>query len=309
MRLASILLTFAFGTASTAQTVTATIPPLAGIIGDLTRGVTAADSLLPAQADPHHFTVAPSQIRTINSATRIFAVGQDMEPWLERFEPHLAEGVVLKLGEIEPVHPFLLDARQIGTEAENEHEDEHEDEHNDEHDDEGHEDEHAHGVIDPHMWLSPEVLAVWAEEITTGLSADMPEHGERLSVNLEAFKGDLAQISTDLAAVSASFAEQEIKVVVTHDAFQYLEVHLGLVHAGMLSDIQDNAVGARSLSAISQLDGNICLIIDPNERLPEGILPDAARATIDPLGAEFIGNDRFTLSFFGAITQALSSCL
>jgi len=271
--------------------------------------VATAESLLPANTDAHHFTMAPSQIKTINSATRIFAIGQDMEPWLERLEPNLAEGTVIHLGEIEPVHPYLLDARHFGEDPEDEHEGEegHEDEHGEEHDE--HEDEHAHGVIDPHMWLSPSILGVWAEEITHRLSADMPEHAEALSANLDVFKADLAEINADLAAVSASFATRDIRIVVTHDAFQYLEAHLGLSQAGMLSDIQDNPAGARSLSAVTRLTGDICLIVDPNEPLPESILPQAKHAVIDPLGTAFIGQVHYTLSFFRAITQALSSCL
>lgn len=297
MRLSYILLALTIGTASAAQTVTTSIPPLAGIIGDLTRGVATAESLLPPNTDPHHFNMAPSQIRAIHSATRIYAIGQEMEPWLERLEPQLSEGTILHLGEIEAVHPYILEARNFGDKDEGEHEEE-----ADEHD-------HGHSVNDPHMWLSPTILGVWAEEITRDLAAGMPEHAGALNANLVAYQADLAQIDTEMARLSAAFAAQDIRIVVTHDAFQYLETYLGLNHAGMFSDIQDNTAGARSISSISRLTGDICLIVDPNEPLPEGILSEAKHAKIDPLGTAFIGEERFTLSFFSSITQALSSCL
>jgi len=302
MRFTYVLFAIAIGGASSAQTVNTSLPSLAGIVGDLARGVAEAESLLPANSDPHHFNMAPSQIKTINSAVRIYAIGQGMEPWLEKLEPSLAEGTIVHLGEIEPVHPFLLEARHFGAEMESELEDE-------EHEDEDGHDDHAHGDIDPHMWLSPDILGVWAEVISNRLLADMPEHAEMLADNLEVFKGDLAKIDSDLAEISASFATRDIRVVATHDAFQYLEAHLGLDSGGMLSDVHDNPAGARTLSSVSRLTGEICLIVDPNERLPEGLLPQAKYAIIDPLGTAFIGQQHYTLSFFNAITQALSSCL
>ncbi len=301
MRLSYIAFFLALGTASAAQTVTTSIPPLAGMINDLTRGVTTAQSLLPPNTDPHHFNMAPSQIKTIHSAARIYAIGQEMEPWLERLEPQLAEGSIVYLGEIEAVHPYILEARQFGGAPESEHE---EDAHADEHGD-----EHAHGVNDPHMWLSPAILGVWAEQVVNDLAADTPEHADMLNANLAAYKADLAQIDSEMTTLSAAFAAQDIQIVVTHDAFQYLETYLGLTHVGMFSDIQDNAAGARSISSISRLTGDICLIVDPNEQTPEGVLSEAKQAQIDPLGTAFIGQERFTLGFFKAITQALSSCL
>lgn len=276
-----------------AQTITATIPPLAGFIGDLTRGATTAESLLPANSDAHHFSLSPSQIKTVSEASVIFAVGNDMEPWLARMEPHLAPGTVIKLGELEAVASLALEARESS-------------------DDHGHEeiDEHdEHHEIDPHQWLDNAILDLWAQEVAARLTETSPENANLFAENLADMRAELAEIDTGLQSLAARFASADIKIVVSHDAFQYLERRLGVEQAGMLSDMHDNAAGARSLSAISRLEGNTCLIIDPNEPLAEGILPLATRIEIDPLGAAYLGQENFTRAYFDGIIDALTPCL
>jgi len=283
MRALIFTLALLAATPAPAQTVTATIPLLAGIIGDITRGVSATESLLPANSEAHQFSLNPSQIKSISEAPVIFAVGNNMEPWLLRVEPHLAPGAVVKLGELDSVAALTLKARSFSGAAS--------------------------GDFDPHQWMDPDIIDIWAQEIAARLLAVSPESAADIEANLASLRADITGINTQLQTLAAQFENREISIVVSHDAYQYLERNLGLDQAGMLSDINDNAAGARSLSELSRLEGNICFVIDPNETLPKGILSQATRASIDPLGIAYLGQENYTRSFFGGVIAALETCL
>jgi len=283
MRSLAFTLALLAATPISAQTVTATIPLLAGLVSDITGGVSAAESLLPANSEAHQFSLTPSQIKTVSEAPVVFAVGNNMEPWLLRVEPLLAPDVLVKLGELDSVAALTLKARSFsGTTS---------------------------PFFDPHQWMDPDIMAVWAQVIAARLQAISPESAAQIDENLAALRADIITIKAQLQALAQQFVSRDISIVVSHDAYQYLERSLGLVQAGMLTDINDNAAGARSLSELSRLQGDICFIVDPNETPPKGILPQATRASIDPLGIAYLGQENYTLSFFGGIITALETCL
>lgn len=71
--------------------------------------------------------------------------------------------------------------------------------HEEEHADEEHEDEeHAEGTLDPHIWLSPELVKVQAQSIHDALVELDPEHEADYAANLEAFLADLDALQADI---------------------------------------------------------------------------------------------------------------
>lgn len=71
--------------------------------------------------------------------------------------------------------------------------------HEEEHADEEHEDEeHAEGALDPHIWLSSELVKVQAQSIHDALVELDPEHETDYAANLEAFLADLDALQADI---------------------------------------------------------------------------------------------------------------
>ena len=266
--------------ASAAPKLAATIAPLAGLVADLTEGITKPATLLPATADPHHFSLRPSQIGELRTADIVFAVGNDMEPWLGRIEASLGAGLtVVKLGEIAseglPARDFDLSPRP---------------------------------EIDPHMWLDPGEAIPWVLEITQHLIKVDAANTAAYRANEFVLLSEIVAAKERLEEIGVRLEAADIRFVVAHDAYQYLEQRLGVAMVGMLSDQTDTNAGARSLSKISRLEGPICLIETPEHRVPDEILPNAPRVIIDPIGAEFVGTARFSARFYMNMATALESC-
>ncbi|HIP23253.1 MAG TPA: zinc ABC transporter substrate-binding protein, partial [Rhodobacteraceae bacterium] len=222
------------------------------------------------------FTLRPSQISAVPGSDIVFAVGLKMEPWLARIE---GDYTVISLGETasEPLFArnFDLSARRES---------------------------------DPHLWLDPGEMILWELEITQSLIRLDPANTATYRANEFALLKTLVAARDRLALIGSDMNDAGIKLVVAHDAFQYLERRLGVPLAGMLTDYEQARAGARSLSQISRLEGQFCIINHPEISAPLDILPAAPRVMLDPVGAGFIGEPGFAARFYQHIGDALEGC-
>jgi len=259
-----------------APNVVASIPPLAGFVADLTKNSATPETLLPSNAEPHGFTLRPSQIIALREASIVFAVGLRMEPWLERVDGdftavNLGEAISAPL----PARSFDLTPR---------------------------------AERDPHLWLDPAETALWVLEISQRLIEVDPEQAATYRTNTLAALAVLRDAEEKLDLVGERLNAADIRIVVTHDAFQYLERRLGVPQLGMLTDFLDARTGARSLAKISRLEGPVCIISNPEVSAPESLLPNAPRVVIDPMAAAIAGAPDFTERFYDGIANALETC-
>ena len=111
-----------------------------------------------------------------------------------------------------------------------------------------------------------------------------------------------------LAEIGARMNAAGIRLVVSHDAYQYLERRLNVGLAGMLSDYTEIRAGARTLSNINHIEGPVCIINTPEISAPRDILPEAPRIMIDPMGAEFADATDFPAAFYQGMAIALNGC-
>lgn len=85
------------------------------------------------------------------------------------------------------------------------------------------EDDHGHEEGDPHFWLDPTLLAAAAEAVAEELVAADPDHEEDYRANLDELVADLDELDRDYEQGLSSCETQD--VVVSHDAFAYLETY------------------------------------------------------------------------------------
>ena len=205
------------------------------IIGDIVARV-GGDRLslyvmLPPGADPHAFRATARDARQTADAAIVFINGAGLEAGflgdlIASAKPRLVVDLTahLSLRRMEDEH---------GHEDEHEEEghDEDEDEHgHDEEDEHGHEEDehgHAHGEFDPHVWMDPTLVAVWAEEIAEALAGVDPEHGADYAERAEALAGELHALDAWVRERVAAVPRDRRILVTDHDVFGYFADRYG----------------------------------------------------------------------------------
>jgi len=185
------------------------IDPLAWLVERLAGdGAEVRTALAPGES-PASFDPTPRRLARLSGADLYLCVGVPMErillPHLRRTEPRL---LVRDL------------AAGLARPAEDDHE-------------HGH--GHDHGALDPHVWLSPRLMARMADTAHAVLSERCAAGDEAAQRRrLEALHAELAALDADLAAALAPAAGRTM--VVFHPAFGYLARDYGFTQLSIEKD-------------------------------------------------------------------------
>ncbi len=117
-----------------------------------------------------------------------------------------------------------------------------------------HEDEddpdHEHEGGDPHFWLDPTQLALAAEAVAGQLAEVVPDHATDFRANLDELVADLEELDADYRAGLEGCDTTD--VVVSHDAFGYLETY-GLHFESIAGITPDQEPSPARLAELSDL--------------------------------------------------------
>ncbi|MGB0732323.1 MAG: zinc ABC transporter substrate-binding protein [Pontibacterium sp.] len=276
---------------TTPLNVVTTIKPLQLIVADLIGDAGKVDVLLPPGSSPHHFTLKPSQIRTLAEADMVVWVGEDMERFMVKMlgeldTPHFT--MVEAVGDSHDEHDGHADheehhgEHQDHTEHETHHHEDH-DEHHEKHNDHadhheahvGHNDHHdehhdEHAKHDEHHNEHAEEsghhdhdhsvdLHYWLDPMTSLAFAH--ELKEKLEAQYPALAATLdANYAALEAAIKAEdklsrdhFAAIDDKgFFVFHDAWGHYVSHYGLNQLGYFTVDPGRRPGAKHLKEIRE---------------------------------------------------------
>lgn len=156
--------------------------------------------LIPADSDPHAFEPAPQDAAKLAAAELVFVNGLNLE---EALKPLLeTEGLNI-----------VIASEAIATI-----------------DFSGEEFEGA----DPHVWMNPLNVKVWADNVAAALAAADPAHAEVYRANADAYKAELDALDA-WATEQLSFIPVDARVLVTdHESFGYFADHYGFEVVGAL---------------------------------------------------------------------------
>ena len=117
-------------------------------------------------------------------------------------------------------------AADINAEAflESHHEHGHEEAHSDE-------EEHDHGSMDPHIWLSPSLASDMALSVKTALTELSPDNADMYNENYEALKADIEQLDEQLTQISSDPVNTD--VFISHESIGYLAHQYGFNQVGI----------------------------------------------------------------------------
>lgn len=210
-------------TSSPTPRIVTTFYPVSFLVEQTIDSADGYKQIVPPGIEPHDFEPTPRDIAALYDASVVFAIGADMEPWLEKIEHDLTERGVRVV--------YLADTLELIEGAAHSHEeDAHEDEHAlDEHTAEevAHEEEEHEGgmhgdehTLDPHVWLSPRLMTQMAEIVLATLSQDNFYSMNTLTAGHTRLINELTALDTAFTNGLAQCAQRTF--VTAHSAFGYL---------------------------------------------------------------------------------------
>jgi zinc transport system substrate-binding protein len=247
----------------------------------LLRGVAIPKLLVDGRSSPHAYAMKPSDSRALNGAVLFIRISERLEPFTAKVVSSLPQSVsVLTL--IEAPGLSLLPARPAGVldglpdqDADGDHD--------------HHHDTPGPGATDPHIWLDPVNAQMMAAAMTPALIRVYPASAGAIGANATALRVALGDLDAEIAAILKPAAGKHYLAL--HDAYQYLEHRYGLVAAGTVAVTPEAQAGARRLSELRSLIGQIgisCVFAEPvgEQRLVQSLAEGTGARVVrlDPEG-------------------------
>jgi zinc/manganese transport system substrate-binding protein len=178
------------------------------------------EPLLPSDVGPHDVQTSPSQLARLRDADVLVINGLGLETFLDK--------LIAAAGQ--PRLRVIDASRGITTLASGE--------------------DHAHGAVNPHVWLDPRRAARQVATIRDGLIAADPACRQRYAANAAALLEELGRLDADLARQLAPYAGRAF--VAFHDTAPYFAERYRL-RAHFLVDVPEENPSPADLQRVARL--------------------------------------------------------
>lgn len=186
------------------------------IIGDVVSRVAGDEvnlfTLLVPGQNPHSFQPAPRDLILVSEADLIFINGLGLEEYLD----DMLEGA-------DPAGRVIIVSEGINFLTRGNHDDvDEEDLHQD------------HQEQDPHVWLDPNNVKVWTENITNNLVAEDPDRADIYQSNAETYMNELDQLDSWIRDQVEQIPPENRRLVTDHTTFGYFAEEYGFTLMGAM---------------------------------------------------------------------------
>ena len=199
-------------------------------LADITRNVAGdrlnVESLLPVGADPHSYQPTPQDVAKIEQSKLLIINGVEHEHFLEALLENAG-------GERQIIEASA--GLKLRTEAENEE------------------------SLDPHLWLDPNNVIVYVENIREGLTHFDPDGATIYQSNADAYIGQLEALDMWINEQVAQIPSERRLLVTNHEALGYFAERYGFTVVGTVieSFSSDASPSAQQMAAlINQIKSN-----------------------------------------------------
>ena len=192
-------------------------------------------ALIPPNTGPHDFQSKPGDLAALREARVLVKNGLGMEVFLEKLVSSSGNSQLVVIDSSRGV--TTIDSPEEPGHAEPEHGQE-----------QGH--GHAHGEVNPHIWLDPLRAVQQVENIRDGLVKADPSCAEGYRRNAEAFTTQLRALNTELAGQLKPF--QGKTFVAFHDFAPYFAERFGL-KAEFMVDVPEINPSPADLQRVSEI--------------------------------------------------------
>ena len=178
---------------------------LKDITQNVARDRLTVDSMLPIGADPHAYQAAPSDVAKISESNLLILNGVEYEHFIEPLlENAGGERIIVEAtAGLEP-HPAEEHANETESGTGHEHE-----------------------VGDPHMWLDPNLVITYVENIRDGLIQVDPDGAEIYKANADGYISQLEDLDKWIVEQVNTIPAERRLLVTNHEAMGYFAERYG----------------------------------------------------------------------------------
>ena len=278
--------------------VAVTIKPLHSLVASITDGVLSPDLLVRGNSSPHQTSLRPSDIVKIDNADLIVTVHPNLSGSLSTAINNVKhKKVVITLSDIPGIHS--LPARSI-REKHSEHSHQH----------------HSTGSVDPHFWLDIENINIFVYAVTQSLTELDSKNSSIYTANRDRLLKRLYQLDNQIKTKMDIVRQENVKILLFHDAYQYFENRYQLHIDNFISASPEHRPGTKHLSNLQQkiVTGEItCVLSEPqfNSRIFDQMLTkkQIKRGSIDPIGSQLEPGKEAYFQLMEMIAESFYSCL
>ena len=284
--------------------VVASIKPIHSLVAAVMGDIGTPHLLLEAPSSAHHFTLKPSQARSLQAADIVFWVGPTMEQPLTKALATLApQAQTLPL--IESAGLVLINFDKVTPAHEK-----HDHEKHDKHDEHAKHDDH---LINPHIWLDPQNAKIMLGVIAVRLAKADPENASTYAANADSMAARLATLETDITSQLASYSAA--KFLVLHDAHVYFERRFGLRNYGAITtepDVMPTASRVKALRDELREHRFDCIFTEPFlGQKAVALIAEGSKVsigTLDPIASNLPAGAQLYPDLLMSYAKALQSC-
>lgn len=161
--------------------------------------------LLPAGMDPHRFEPTPQDAARLSKADLIFANGAGLEEFLARLLKSAAGNApVIYVSDGIP----LLASTGL------------------------HSAESTHEMGDPHVWMDPNLVLVWVDNIEQALAKQDPAHASLYQANAESYRKQLTELDAWVRQQVEQVPHTNRRLVSDHQSLGYFAARYGFEQVG-----------------------------------------------------------------------------
>lgn len=282
--------------------VVVSIKPIHALVSGVMQGVARPHLLISGHASPHAYVLRPSDVRRLHRADLLFWVGAELETFLvrvlETLPVEVKQVVVLASPDIQrwPNREVGLenDASSVLMPPPSAR--------------------HQHGHWDPHVWLDPNNARAIVRLAGRVLTQQFPSFAEKFQANVVRMLHRLERLDQEIKQQMMPVGAGSF--LVYHDAYQYLERHLGVRASGSITLNPGQPLGARRIGTLRRFlaDSPVaCLFVEPQFRaaIVETIVEGHAVRVkmLDPLGMHLEEGEAHYFELLRGLTHTLTECL
>ena len=188
--------------------VVATTTILGDIVKQIGKEMIDLRVLLPAGSDPHTFEPTPQDVIAVADADLVLINGGGLEGFLERLLENAGARRVASASQGIALRNFENDPAAADSNGD------------------------AHS--DPHVWLDPQNVLIWTQNIERELSDLDPANAEQFATNAEAYREELRQLDAWIEEQVSEIPEANRKLVTDHRTFGYFADRYGFDQVGAI---------------------------------------------------------------------------
>ena len=194
--------------------VTVSILPQEYFVKKIAGDLVDVNVMVEPGSEPHVYEPKPQQLKALNEAEAYITIGVPFEnAWMEKIRE--ANPNMLMIDSAQGIEKMaMVEHHRHSDEKDHNHVEHHH--HSDEKDDD-HED--SEETLDPHIWLSPQLVKLQAENIYQGLVKIDPENEAEYKANLAEFLKGIDQLDQQIRQNLTGI--QNLKFIVFHPSWGY----------------------------------------------------------------------------------------